>query len=161
MGELRQLTKYLHDRCPAMDHHNLAVIRERPQKPYCEGRRWSSTANSTIMLPLSGKTGRGVFGAIVEPMLQWAKRKTIEADTQFVPCTAGNITGVIYANGDVSVCENHPPLGNLRDKSFYEIWDSAEANRLRAQIQAKDATVRTRCFCGRASSFSQCISPEQ
>ena len=88
----------------------------------------------------------GRFGSIVEPMLQWAKRKTIEADSQYVPCTAGIMTGVIHANGDVSVCENHPPLGNLRDKSFYEIWDSAEANALRAQIQAKECHCTNEVF---------------
>ena len=61
----------------------------------------------------------------------------MDTDSQFVPCTAGNLTGVVYANGDVSVCENHPPLGNLRRQSFFEIWDSPAAEALRAQIKAK------------------------
>jgi MoaA/NifB/PqqE/SkfB family radical SAM enzyme len=56
-------------------------------------------------------------------------------------CTAGILTGVVYANGDVSVCEIHPPLGNLRQKSFFEIWDSEEANALRARIRARQ------CYC--------------
>ena len=54
---------------------------------------------------------------------------------------AGILSGVVYANGDVSVCETHAPLGNLRKKSFFEIWDSPEAQHLRAQIQAKE------CYC--------------
>ena len=54
---------------------------------------------------------------------------------------AGILSGVIYANGDVSVCETHPPLGNLRQKSFFQIWDSPEAKALRQQIKEK------RCFC--------------
>jgi hypothetical protein len=74
-------------------------------------------------------------------MLQWAKVKTIEAAGQVVPCKAGILSGVVYANGDVSVCETHAPLGNLRQKSFFEIWDSPEAKTLRAQIQAKE------CYC--------------
>jgi len=49
--------------------------------------------------------------------------------------------GVVYANGDVTVRESHPPLGNLRQKSFFEIWDSEEADALRAQIKAKQ------CYC--------------
>jgi hypothetical protein len=48
---------------------------------------------------------------------------------------------LVYSNGDVSVCENHPPLGNLREKSFWEIWRSAEAETLRQSIAAKD------CYC--------------
>jgi hypothetical protein len=41
----------------------------------------------------------------------------------------------------VSVCENHPPLGNLRQKSFPEIWSSPEADALRKSIAAK------KCYC--------------
>ena len=80
-------------------------------------------------------------GAVVEPLLHWAKLKTIECKSQYVPCTAGILTGVVYANGDVSVCETHSPLGNLRQKSFFEIWDSKEAKALRARIKAKE------CYC--------------
>ena len=74
-------------------------------------------------------------------MLQWAKLQTMEAEAQVIPCRAGVLSGVIYANGDVGVCETHPPLGNLRDKGFFEIWDSPEAKALRAQIDAKA------CYC--------------
>jgi hypothetical protein len=74
-------------------------------------------------------------------MLQYVKVKTIEGGAQFVPCKAGVLSGVIYANGDVSVCETHAPLGNLREKRFFEIWDSPEAKALRAQIKAKE------CYC--------------
>jgi hypothetical protein len=58
-----------------------------------------------------------------------------------VPCKAGRITAVVYANGDVSVCEMHKPLGNLREKPFWEIWNSPAANELRESIARKD------CFC--------------
>jgi hypothetical protein len=74
-------------------------------------------------------------------MLHWAKIKTAERQTQYVPCRAGVLSGVVYANGDVSVCEQHVPLGNLRQRSFREIWSSAEARTLRASIAAKQ------CWC--------------
>jgi len=78
---------------------------------------------------------------VVEPMLQWAKSRTAATQSQVVPCRAGVLNAVVYSNGDVSVCENHPPLGNLREKSFWEIWKSAEAQALRKSIAAKD------CYC--------------
>jgi hypothetical protein len=74
-------------------------------------------------------------------MLQWAKSRTAATQSQVVPCRAGVLNAVVYSNGDVSVCENHPPLGNLRDKPFWEIWKSAEAAALRKSIAAKD------CYC--------------
>lgn len=147
MEELRKLTKYLHDRCPAMDHHNLAVIRGDRKNASLRGpllEQYNELYRYVAAVWKDREEGR--FGSIVEPMLQWAKRKTIEHDGQYVPCTAGNMVGVVHANGDISVCENHPPLGNLRQKSFFEIWDSPETNRLREQIRAKECHCTNEVF---------------
>jgi AdoMet-dependent heme synthase len=147
MEELRQLTKLLHERCPAMDHHNLAVIRGDRKNPSLKGpalEQYRELYRYVASVWKDREQGR--FGAVVEPLLQWAKGKTMETDRQYVPCTAGNLSGVVYANGDVSVCENHPPLGNLRKKSFFEIWDSPEAQALRASIRARECHCTTEVF---------------
>ncbi len=142
MGEIWRLTEYLHDRCLAIDHHNLAIIRGDRKNPSLQGpalQQYKDLYQHVRTVWADREEGR--FGASVEPMLQWAKVKTIEAGGQVVPCKAGILSGVVYANGDISVCETHAPLGNLRQKSFFEIWDSPEAKTLRAQIQAKQ------CYC--------------
>jgi MoaA/NifB/PqqE/SkfB family radical SAM enzyme len=142
MDEIWQLTEYLHTNCPVMEHHNLAIIRGDRKNPSLQGpqlQKYKDLYRHVAGVWSDHEKKR--FGSTVEPMLQWAKVKTIESESQFVPCKAGVLTGVVYANGDVSVCEQHFPLGNLRDKTFFEIWDSDEANRLRAQIKAKE------CYC--------------
>jgi len=142
MDEIWQLTEYLHDNCPMMEHHNLAIIRGDRKNPSLQGpqlEKYKGLYHHVAEVWSDREKHR--FGASVEPMLQWAKVKTIESESQFVPCKAGVLTGVVYANGDVSVCEQHFPLGNLRDKSFFEIWDSPEAKKLRANIKAKE------CYC--------------
>jgi MoaA/NifB/PqqE/SkfB family radical SAM enzyme len=142
IGELRALTKFLHERCPAMDHHNLAIIRGDRKNPSLVGPALARyTELYQYVRSVWDDREEGRFGGIVEPLLQWAKKRVIETDTQYVSCTAGNLTGVVYANGDVSVCENHPPLGNLRQQSFFEIWDSPKANALRQAIAEK------KCHC--------------
>jgi MoaA/NifB/PqqE/SkfB family radical SAM enzyme len=142
MDEAWQLTEYLHDNCPAMEHHNLAIIRGDRKNPSLQGpqlEKYKELYRHVAEVWQDHEKRR--FGASVEPMLQWAKVKTIESETQFIPCKAGILTGVVYANGDVSVCEQHFPIGNLRKNSFFEIWDSEEATKLRAQIKAKA------CYC--------------
>ncbi len=147
IDELRALTTYLYDRCPAMDHHNLAIIRgDRKNPSLCAPILDQYTKLYKYIAELWRDREKGRHGAIVEPMLQWAKCKTIELETQYIPCTAGRMTGVVHANGDVSVCENHPPLGNLREKSFFEIWNSPEADELRANIRAKQCTCTNEVF---------------
>ncbi|HEX6127000.1 MAG TPA: radical SAM protein [Pyrinomonadaceae bacterium] len=142
MDETWQLTEYLYNNCPQMEHHNLAIIRGDRKNPSLQGpqlERYKELYRHVSKVWADREEGR--LGSSVEPMLQWAKIKTIESESQFVPCKAGILSGVVYANGDVSVCEQHFPIGNLREKSFFEIWDSPEAERLRAQIKAKA------CYC--------------
>jgi MoaA/NifB/PqqE/SkfB family radical SAM enzyme len=142
MDEIWKLTEYLHDNCPKMEHHNLAIIRGDRKNPSLQGPQLDKYKRLyRHVAEVWADREKTRFGASVEPMLQWAKIKTIEAETQYIPCKAGILTGVVYANGDVSVCEQHFPLGNIREKSFFEIWDSEAAERLRAGIKAKN------CYC--------------
>lgn len=147
LGELRALTAWLHERCPAMDHHSLAIIRgdrrnRSLQAPAIEA--YKSLYDHFRAIWRDREEGR--FGGSVEPMLQWAKCETLEQGTQVVPCTAGRLTGVVYANGDVSLCELHPPLGNLRQQSFFDIWDSPAANALRKRIRGKQCHCTNEVF---------------
>jgi MoaA/NifB/PqqE/SkfB family radical SAM enzyme len=147
LDELWQLTEYLYHRCPAMEHHNLAILRGDRKNRSLTGPaldRYAELARHVARVWQPRETGR--YGAIVEPLLQWAKQKTIEADAQCVSCTAGRMTGVVYANGDVSLCEQHPPLGNLRERSFFDIWDSDEADALRAGIRARQCHCTNEMF---------------
>jgi MoaA/NifB/PqqE/SkfB family radical SAM enzyme len=142
LNEIKRLTTFLFDRCPAMDHHNLALIRGDRKNPTLQGPNliaYQELHSYARRLWAPREATR--YGAMVEPMLQWAKVKTAQAQAQVVPCRAGVLSAVVYANGDVSVCETHPPLANLRQKSFREIWYSKEAQELRRRIRNKE------CWC--------------
>ena len=147
MDEIKRLTAYLYDRCPKMDHHNLAIIRGDRKDPSLQGPRlqqYQELYQYIRQLWSPRETGR--YGSVVEPMLQWAKLRTLTEQTQVIPCRAGRLSAVIYANGDVSVCEQHQPLGNLRRKSFWEIWNSEDARKLRESIARKDCHCTTEVF---------------
>jgi MoaA/NifB/PqqE/SkfB family radical SAM enzyme len=147
MEEIKQLTTLLYDRCPNMDHHNLAIIRGDRKNPTLQGpslRLYEDLYEYIRRLWSPREDGR--YGAIVEPMLQWAKVKTVQEQKQVVPCRAGKLSAVVYANGDVSVCENHKPLGNLRQKPFWEIWSSPEAEALRQSIDRRECYCTTEVF---------------
>jgi MoaA/NifB/PqqE/SkfB family radical SAM enzyme len=142
IDEIKRLTSFLFERCPQMDHHNLAIIRGDRKNPSLHApvlQEYQDLYNYLRRLWEPRETGR--YGAIVEPMLQWTKLQTLKEKTQVVPCRAGRLSAVVYANGDVSVCEIHKPLGNLRKHTFPEIWNSEAAEALRASIARKE------CFC--------------
>jgi MoaA/NifB/PqqE/SkfB family radical SAM enzyme len=147
MDEIKRLTAYLYDRCPKMDHHNLAIIRGDRKNPSLAGPRLQQYQDLyEYIRQLWSPREIGRYGSVVEPMLQWAKLRTITEQRQVIPCRAGRLSAVVYANGDVSVCEQHRPLGNLRQKSFWEIWNSEEARKLRASIARKDCHCTTEVF---------------
>lgn len=142
MAELKKLSTFLFDRCPEMMHHNLAIIRGDRKDPTLKGpvlEEYQELYEYIRRLWKPREESR--YGSIVEPMLQWVKVKAIEQQQQFVPCRAGVLTAVVYANGDVGLCEQHPPVGNLRKNTFREIWHAENTRGLRSSIKAKE------CYC--------------
>ena len=154
MDEIRNLTTYLYDRCPKMDHHNLAIIRGDRKDPTLMGPKLKQYEELyQYIRRLWAPREQGRYGGIVEPLLQITKLETIREERQVVPCRAGILSAVVYANGDVSVCEIHEPLGNLREKSFQELWNSPEAVELRESIANKDCWCTTEVFMWQSIVF--------
>ncbi len=142
IDELQRLSSHLLARCPQMDHHNLDTIRgDRKNAALTEPDIRDYYALYRTVQELWRTREKGRFGASVEPLMQWAKREAVEKEAQAVPCLAGRLSAVVYSNGDVSVCEGHRPLRNLRERSFPEIWGSAGADARRDSIGAKE------CWC--------------
>jgi hypothetical protein len=125
-----------------MEHHNLAVLRGERKNAALEEPdvvRYRDLYNYFQRLWAPREANR--YGSIVEPMTQWVNTRPEAAYTQVVPCRAGILNAVVYANGDVAVCENHEPIGNLRDMSFPEMWNSPKVTALRQRIAARE------CHC--------------
>jgi AdoMet-dependent heme synthase len=142
VDDLRRLTTFLFERCPEMARHHLALLRgERKRASLAAPDLASYRSLVDYSRRLWSSRSSALEGSVVDPMLHWAKERTVEARTQVVPCKAGILSGVVYANGDVSVCEHHAPIGNLRRASFLQIWNSEAARALRESIARKS------CWC--------------
>ena len=142
LDEIRRLTTYLYDRCPRMDHHNLVLIRGDRKNPSLQGPALNDYQQLYDYIRRLWKPReQGRYGSMVEPITQFVKVRTAREQRPVVSCRAGVLSAVVYSNGDVSVCENHPPLGNLRQKPFPEIWGSQQARERRRSIGRKE------CYC--------------
>jgi len=69
-----------------------------------------------------------------------------EKGRQVVPCRAGSLIAVIYADGEVRACPELPALGNLRDQPFQEIWHSPKAKRMYRAICRGGCNCTNICF---------------
>ncbi|MCA9321620.1 MAG: radical SAM protein [Planctomycetes bacterium] len=145
--EIKRLSTYLLERCPAMTHHNIAMIRGDRKEPGLGGPALDAYRDLVnYVARLWARREEGRFGGIVEPMLHWGKIEVSRQQTQVVPCKAGIMVGVVHANGDVALCEQHDPIGNLRQNSFPEIWASQPAVALRQSICAKECHCTNEMF---------------
>jgi MoaA/NifB/PqqE/SkfB family radical SAM enzyme len=157
VDEIRRLTTYLYGRCPQMDHHNVALIRGDRKNPSLQGPALAAYEELYgYVRRLWAEREQGRFGSSVDPMLTWAKVRTARERRMIVPCTAGWLVGVVNANGAVALCETehtHPPVGNLREKSFREIWWSPEAEAQRAAIRRRDCHCTNEVFLWPSIAF--------
>jgi MoaA/NifB/PqqE/SkfB family radical SAM enzyme len=155
--EIRQLTTYLFERHPAMDHHNLAILRGDTKSPGLEGPALDSYLDlDRYTKRLWSAREEGRFGSIVDPILTHTKVRAAREKKQIAPCKAGVMSCTIYANGDVSVCEaleTHEVLGNLREQSFREIWHSGKAEETRRRIACKLCTCTNEVFMWPSITF--------
>ena len=79
-------------------------------------------------------------------MLNELTNKTFEENKYSTPCYAGNLSGVMYPEGDVYPCEildDSHKIGNIRDfdLNFKKLWLSKKASEEVKFIR------KTKCFC--------------
>ncbi len=72
--------------------------------------------------------------------------KTKNEERQVIPCRACSLISVIYANGEVLGCTEHPALGNIRDASFQEIWHGLKARKLYKSICSGACNCTNICY---------------
>ncbi len=147
IDEIRRPTGYLYGRRPAMDHRNTPTIRGDRKSASLQGfalKQYKDLYDPTKRLWRPRESGR--YGAVVEPMLQTAKKRTATERRQVVPWLADNLTGVVYSDRAVSVRNDHASIGNRRERSFMDIRHSQEAQRFRRSIAAKQCHCTNEVF---------------
>ncbi len=65
-----------------------------------------------------------------------------------IKCPRGDLAPEINAYGDINMCFCMPPIGNIREKKFSEVWSSNEMGRAMDEINRckKDCDVVVNCF---------------
>ena len=151
LDEIERLSQYLYERCPQLERHAVNMLQGERRRSNLRAPDLSRfIALTQRVQSLWSDRARDSRKRLTEPVLQWAKTRGLVTREQAVPCKAGVLSAVVYANGDVGVCESdaaHPHLGNLREHGFRELWDSPQAQKARTMIRTKQcACVNERCL---------------
>jgi len=65
-----------------------------------------------------------------------------------IKCPRGDLAPEINAYGDINMCFCMPPVANIREKKFSEVWSSKEMESARDEINKckKDCDIAVNCF---------------
>lgn len=147
---LRPVYEYVRDQLDP-DIINVLYIRGEPRNPAAKDVDPARYEEVNRMLEADIRRGRvrsykflpDVLN-VKDMLLRRLILKTVRERRYQLPCTAGDLTGVIQTEGDVYPCELlDEPIGNLREAGydFPAIWRSAKAAEMRRSIRD------TKCFC--------------
>lgn len=67
---------------------------------------------------------------------------------QVIPCRAASLIVAVFANGDVRACPSRSVIGNIRNESIREIWNSDEARRQHRSIIRGECGCNNDCYIG-------------
>lgn len=88
---------------------------------------------------LKGK--RSWLSRLMERIIFWIQIKTLKQKKQLIPCQAGKLMAVVLEDGRLAPCELLPLVGNIRKRSFKEIWQGKKMK------QAREKITKGECFC--------------
>jgi MoaA/NifB/PqqE/SkfB family radical SAM enzyme len=146
-GEVVDFMRYVRDHLD-VDYHSLLLLRGNPINPLYRLPSLETLRQIGAELPAIldryefGR--RGMFRHVLKryQRVKWETQlRTLEEQTQVIPCLGGQIHLVVYANGDVAPCEILPPVGNVRRVPLDEILTSRAWNDSVAAIRRKE------CHC--------------
>lgn len=151
-SELGKLADFVQKKMKGVDFHTLILVRGNPRDqdftlPPLE--ELVSKKKTFFNIWQNYNYGKNL-GLIGDKVANVAHRyflnlylQTLREKKMALPCLAGRAHAVIYANGDLSLCELRPPIGNLRKVNFdfWKLWSSPGAEKQRQEIS------QNRCFC--------------
>lgn len=67
---------------------------------------------------------------------------------QKIKCPRGDLAPEVNAYGDIAMCFCMPPVGNIREKKFSQVWFSSQMQMARDEINSckKDCDIAVNCF---------------
>ena len=152
LAELENLADFVKKEMPEVDFHTLILFRGEPpdksfrlpplseleEKKLLFVKIWQDYGYGKNLGWLGSKVANVSHLYLLDLYL-----KTLTEKKMVLPCLAGLAHAVIFANGDLALCELRKPLGNLRkvDFDFERLWSSKEAEKQRKEI------TQNSCFC--------------
>ncbi len=157
INHIQELHSEILEKMPELDFHNFEILRGDPKnKNYAS----PSVEQLRRLKPLLVKIWKkyNYYSNKLQSMIAMNTKKNLyeiylrilESNKQPFPCYAGKVHAVLDYQGNVYFCElpgvQGSKIGNVREESFSEIWNSDKANKIRKFIRDRKCTCTHSCF---------------
>ena len=152
-NEIINLFNYVKNRFKNKVQFNMGLLRGEPKNPNLGLPHLNKI--SSIYSIISKSHQFDTFTNKIRSLAMFGlKMNILLSNKQVIQCKAGELIGVIYANGDVSSCELLPSVGNVLNGGFLKVWFSDEAKKQKRKIMNKECVCTHGCFLTPSITYS-------
>jgi len=149
INEIEELGDYVNKRFKGQIPIAYGYLRGEPKDPSVKLPAYEELRK----LHYNSLKNRKGAGSLIE-----VKLETLRTQSQVVDCRAGELMGVIYADGSVSSCELLERIGKINEtNSFSDIWGSKARENQRKSICNKECHCTHECFIHPSTVYSRKI----
>jgi MoaA/NifB/PqqE/SkfB family radical SAM enzyme len=147
VDQVMELAQFVKENMPLIDSFNFSILRGTPKSkdlhtPHPDLAR---QVYNDIKSLLPNKSVSSYEQRVIDAVFE-TKARTLEEERQVVPCIAGESIVVVEADGVVKHCELRESIGNLKEQSFIEIWNSDRARMVKDSIRRGECHCTHECF---------------
>ena len=167
IADIHDLISFVKGRMPLVDFHNFEIMRGNPKNKEYSAPTISQLENIKPRVlktyedySFFGKRGlKSRIATNAKRMILNTHIKTLKERRQIFPCYAGIVHCVLDYNGDVQFCELGPKIGNIKQNTLEEIWNSKYAKEQREKIKNRGCYCTHSCFQNTNISFNHKLWP--
>lgn len=154
ISQMPELAEYVGENMPDADFHSFEIVRGDTRDKSVSAPAVKELRKLKKVIFGIATTKRFYPGNPIASMLAISAKeyiydlylKTLEEKKPQVPCYVGKTHAVIDSHGNVYFCELTGAIGNLRENTFDEIWNSEKAEKMREFIKAGKCWCVHSCF---------------
>jgi len=157
LNNIEELHNEIKSRMPELDYHNFEILRGDPKN---KNYTVPSIDQLKMIRPLLFKIWKeyDYYSNKLKSKIAFNTKKNLYNhymnilvnDKQPFPCYAGRVHMVLDYQGNVYFCElpgvQGSRIGNIREQSFNQIWNSPKANEIRRFIKDRKCACTHSCF---------------
>lgn len=143
---VKNLLPLANDLLEGVNAFNLSLLRDGSLDKFLSLPSKQDCYNLWLEKKKFFKEKKNIIAEILENAAFKLALQTAFSRKRSFSCQAGCSMGVVFEDGRVGFCETLPSIGNIKEASFSQIWNSELARKQRELVKRKQCVCWNDCF---------------